>query len=158
MAESIKGVSALIAKSWSIHTPSSPKKEPPKFYNQSEILKRRSELKKAYLDLSEKHPFLPPFDDFIGRIYLEKRAESFLDILETLFKSDEAKEAIVNNNQLFQDVWNFFPHKILRGKCPAESFQKNWRAKNASHTGRPPGNNPKEREEFKPFDDCPVCP
>ena len=143
------------------------KKEPPRFYNQREILKKRSELKKEYLALSERYPIMSPFADLIGRVYLEKRAESFPDILETLFKSEKAKEVIINNYKLLQDIWNFFPHKILRGKCPTELFQKNWRARGAphkSHQGFPffdrdsyPIDELKEPEEFPAFDDCPIC-
>jgi len=140
------------------------KKEPSKSYNQREILKKRSELKKEYLILFKKYSFLPPFADLIGRIYLEKRTESFLDIIETLFKSEEAKEFIINNNRLLQDVWNFFPHKILRGKCPTELFQKNWTARNAPHKGShgfpffdEPGRHTEETGEFEPFDNCPIC-
>lgn len=133
------------------------KKEPPKFCSQREILKKRSELKKEYSTLLEKHPFLSPFDDLTGRVYLEKRTKNFLDILETLFKSEEAKEIIINNNRLLQEVWNFYPHKILGGKCPTELLQKNWRSGRVPVNDCPSADGFNGQEEFRPFDNCPIC-
>jgi hypothetical protein len=76
-----------------------------------------------YNNLQKKYSFSIPFDSVIAMIYEENRSSPG-DVMEALIKKGIPEEALFVDSQLFQDMWNFFPHKVLNNKSPIESFQE----------------------------------
>lgn len=50
-------------------------------------------------------------------------SRSYLEAMLTAFDTDvdDVDQSLL---QLFQDAWNFFPHRFLDGRCPAELFDE----------------------------------
>ena len=48
---------------------------------------------------------------------------AYLELMLTAFDTDvdDVDQSLL---QLFQDAWNFFPHRFLDGRCPAELFDE----------------------------------
>lgn len=51
------------------------------------------------------------------------RYKQFADFYKDLTSIGITEKMIVENTKFFQDFWNYFPHKILGGKCPAEKYK-----------------------------------
>lgn len=96
-----------------------------KVYTRKEIKNIRKKLEKKYDRLAAKYGFKAGFDRVIEFIYQENYTANFGDAFADLFKLAGVPEAALTEAMhLFQELWNFFPHKILSGACPAEQFGK----------------------------------
>ncbi len=70
---------------------------------------------KSFLNLRQVMAFTFEADAKGNRTYLEFMLTAFdCDV-------DDVDQSLL---QLFQDAWNFFPHRFLDGRCPAELFDE----------------------------------
>lgn len=88
------------------------------------IQMKRKKLKKQFKNLKKKFHFRTSFFALIDFIYNEKYKSHFANYHKDLTKLGISEEIIFNQVKFFQDMWNFFPHKNLNGKCPAEKFKE----------------------------------
>lgn len=95
---------------------------PPPEISSEEIKKKRKFIRQKYQSLAEKHSLTLPFSQIVAEIYEEDNA-SPLEIFNKLVKQGLPKGVLLGNLELFQDIWNYFPHKILKGKSPVETYQ-----------------------------------
>lgn len=96
-----------------------------KTYTKKELKNIRKKLEKKYQHLAGKYSLKVGFDRVIEFIYQENYTTNFSDAFVELFKLTGVPEtALTEAMNLFQELWNFFPHKILHGQCPAEKFGK----------------------------------
>lgn len=107
---------------------STPKAPPPPTFSPSDIKKKRETIQKEFGNLKKKYNFSVSFQDILTLVYEENR-KSPIDLWQSLFKNGLPEEVMIKHMQLFQDIWNFFPHKILKGKSPTEMFQQLKQAK-----------------------------
>ena len=70
--------------------------------------------------LVKKYAIKIDFDRVAEFIYRENYQTNFADKFKDLMKLGIPEKTMVEQIKFFQDVWNFFPHKKLKGKCPAE--------------------------------------
>lgn len=98
---------------------SSPKNPPPPRVNPHIVREKREELEKSYSELKRKYTLKPEFEDIVRFVYEENNA-SPLDVWKHMVNKGIPEDVFVSNTQIFEDVWNYFPHKILRGKSPVE--------------------------------------
>lgn len=94
---------------------------PPKILSVNEIERKRVELKKNYQLLSKKYPVSLTFKDLLMKIYNENSTD-VMGFWKDLTTQGVSREFLINNIQLFQDIWNFFPHQVLSEKSPIEMF------------------------------------
>lgn len=99
------------------------KHEPAKVITKKEIKNKRKTLEKQYQKLQLKSKILGSFEDLIARVWSEKRSVPFGDWLQDSTKDLQIPDRVlIQNLSFFQDVWNYFPHKVLGGKAPIEVF------------------------------------
>jgi len=55
----------------------------------------------------------------IGHTHFRDYLDGMLEIFESPDSSVEIDAAL----PLIQDAWNYFPHKSMKGRCPAELFE-----------------------------------
>lgn len=96
----------------------------PRIYTKKEIKNKRKKLEKKFNQLTQKHDFQFDFRKVIKFIYEENYQSNHADMLLDLVKLGIPEKVVFNSVRLFQDVWNFFPHRKLKGKCPAEMYQE----------------------------------
>jgi len=96
----------------------------PKIYTKKEIKNKRKKLEKKFNKLAKKYVFQVDFQKIVEFINNENYQSNHADMYKDFVKLGIPEEAIFNSLQLFQDIWNFFPHKALKGKCPAEMYQE----------------------------------
>lgn len=101
----------------------SQKVPPPPKENAQDIKKKREDLRRQYMDTMKRFGATLPFQTLTKIIYEETSSQP-LDLFMALTKKGMPEELIFTESQLLQDIWNYFPHKILHGKSPAELFQK----------------------------------
>jgi len=97
-----------------------------KIYTKKNIKNKRKKLKKKFEKLTKKYNFQLPFQKVVDFIYNENYQSNHADMGKDLIKLGIPKKALLNSTKLFQDIWNFFPHKTLKGKCPQEMFQETY--------------------------------
>ena len=96
----------------------------PENLSKDDVVKKRQSLKKQYELLVKKHNFKLSFAKLLSLIY-EENGSPPLDIWAKITKQGISNEVFVMNTALFQDIWNYFPHKILNNNSPVEIYQKN---------------------------------
>lgn len=84
---------------------------------------KREGLKEDYGKIAEKFAATLAFNELIEEIYKEERI-NVLDFWKCLEKKGLKFEMLVENAELFQDIWNYFPHKCLNDLSPIEVFAK----------------------------------
>lgn len=99
------------------------KSQPPPQVTKKQIKNKRKELKKAYEHHAEKHRLALSFDALVNEIYQENRV-NVLDFWQSLTKKGLIEEFLLDNLQLLQDIWNYFPHKHLDNLSPIEAYMK----------------------------------
>jgi hypothetical protein len=68
---------------------------------------------------------------------VQHRTERFVDLFALFNLPDDRLDTVL---PIIQDAWNYFPHRSLGGRCPAEVMAENLRVRK----GRPPvGQRPK---------------
>lgn len=84
---------------------------------------KQESLKKEYERIAKKFNITFFFDDLTDKIYKEDRG-NVLDFWKRLEKEGLRLEVLIENTQLFQDIWNYFPHDCLNNLSPIEVFTK----------------------------------
>jgi hypothetical protein len=96
--------------------------EPPRL-SKKDITEKRKQLQQDYSKLCNKYNASVTFEVLIKKIF-DENGGSPMDIWQNLIKNGISELFFLEHIQLFQDIWNYFPHKILKGKCPVELYQK----------------------------------
>jgi len=96
---------------------------PPKL-SKDGIEKLRKDLRKKYEKTKRKYQVKLSFDGVLKLIYEEDRQIAMGDFWQMLIKKGIPEKFFFQNTQLFQDIWNYFPHKILNDKSPIEMFNE----------------------------------
>lgn len=97
--------------------------QPPSIPTAEELKKKRKSLKKEYSKIAKKYDSTLLVDKLVEEIYKEDRV-NVLDFWKGLEKKGLKFEMLIENTELFQDIWNYFPHKCLDGLSPIELFTK----------------------------------
>lgn len=97
--------------------------------NDVELFAARSRLEKRYKRSSRKYGFSIPFERVVDFVFQERYRHNHADVFRDIGKLGIPDEAIMGNLGLFQDIWNHFPHKRLKGKSPTELFAAKRRKK-----------------------------
>ncbi len=87
---------------------------------------KQTELEKEFTILKKKHKVNISFDKLVTFVYNEAYKDHFADFYKDIIKIGIPEKMIFEENKFFQDLWNFFPHKILSSKCPAEVYKKTY--------------------------------
>lgn len=88
------------------------------------IKAKRKKLEKKFKKLSQKYGLTIPFRKLTDFVYQEAYQDHFADFYKDITTVGLPERMIVDNVKFFQDIWNFFPHKKLGNKCPAEKFKE----------------------------------
>lgn len=95
----------------------------PKKLTKEEIIKKRLFLQKSYNQKAKKYKSKFPFEKLINNIYKED-GTNVLDFWTNLGKEGLGEDFAFKEFKLMQNIWNYFPHKCLGGKCPEELFRE----------------------------------
>lgn len=90
------------------------------FFTRKEIKAKQKKIEKKYNKICKKQGIQVAFPEVLDFIYNENYQTNFSDWLKDITKLGFEFGFIANNLGLFQDAWNFFPHKKLDGKPPAQ--------------------------------------
>lgn len=102
-----------------------PKMKPPKPINSTKgIEAKRSRLKKQFDKLKQKYRITGTFTDLEKFLFKENYRHNFADFYKDITAIGITDEMVVENIKFFQDFWNYFPHKKIGGKCPAEKYRE----------------------------------
>lgn len=94
-----------------------------------DLSNKRKELERHFDELVEKNKLKIVFKDVLDFIYKENYQTNFCDFFVDLEKVGIPNKVILEEMPFLNDLWNFFPHKLLEGKCPAEVYQKAYKKK-----------------------------
>jgi len=92
----------------------------PKTYTKKEIKNKRVKLEKKFNKLTKKFNFKLDFKKMVEFVYNENYQSNHADMFKDFVKLGVPEKVFIDSLSLFQDILNFFPHKKLKGKCPAE--------------------------------------
>lgn len=98
----------------------------PKNLTKDAIKKKRDSLKKQFEIHAKKYNCPPIFDKLVKEVYNENDSSPG-DTWNLYVRLGIPQTFLAQHTQLFQDIWNYFPHKLLNGKSPVEMFQKHRR-------------------------------
>ena len=84
----------------------------------------RKKLEKRFHELAAIFQAKATFAEVVEFIHQEKYDHNFADFLTDLMKIGIPEVMCIENIDLFQDMWNYFPHKQLENKCPHELYEK----------------------------------
>lgn len=88
------------------------------------IKNKRKKIEKKFNKLMKKHDLKIAFKQMIEFVYQENYKTNHADFYKDIAKLGIPEEIIIKNIQLFGDIWNYFPHKTLDGKSPAEKYRE----------------------------------
>lgn len=91
-----------------------------------ELAKRRKSIGKRFNDLKKKYDFNASFEELIDFTYNEAYESNFGDYIIDVIKLGVPEDIVFDSYSLFDDVWNFFPHKKLHGKSPYEMYKQTY--------------------------------
>jgi len=83
-----------------------------------ELEEKRNDIKKEFEELLADHDSPFNFDHILDIIYREDDTDDMMKIVAIFDRGDPME--LGNILELATDAWNYFPHKILDGKAPAE--------------------------------------
>ncbi len=83
-----------------------------------EIIEKRREIKEEFEELLAEHISPFNFDHILDIIYHEDDTDDMMKIVRIFDRGNPME--LENVLELATDAWNYFPHKILKGKSPAE--------------------------------------
>ncbi|MBU1322672.1 hypothetical protein KKE48_00855 [Patescibacteria group bacterium] len=102
-----------------------PKSAPPKpIVTEGGIKKIQQKLQKQFEELKAKYRVNATFAKLKNFLLNENYKDHFADFYKDIIAIGITEEMVVENIKFFQDFWNYFPHKKLRGKCPAERYRE----------------------------------
>lgn len=85
---------------------------------------KRNELAKKFENFVNQYGLVIKFERLTDFLYHESYKSNYADFYTDIIKIGIPEKMIINNSQFFQDLWNYFPHKKLSDKCPAEKFKE----------------------------------
>lgn len=88
-----------------------------------ELEEKRKSLKTEYAKIAKKFNAGLSFDGLIKEIYNEDKT-NVLDFWKKLEKKGLKFEMFIENAEIFQDIWNYFPHKCLNDLSPIGVYAK----------------------------------
>src|SRR3989344_4169111 len=92
----------------------------PKDINIVSLTKKRKELEEEYRNIQIKYNIRTTFKKVVDYIYFENYTTNFADFFADLIKLGIKSIVVYKNTRLFNDLWNHFPHKVLKDKSPVE--------------------------------------
>lgn len=92
------------------------------------LKQERKKLEKRFHRLVAKFQAKATFTEVVEFIYKEKYDHNFADFITDLMKIGIPEAMCIENIDLFQEMWNYFPHQQLGGKCPHELYEKELRS------------------------------
>ena len=99
-----------------------PPKMPPKV-NRKQIIEKRKELQARYEKFVQTYGASLPFTDLLGKVN-EENQSAMGDFWQELMKNGIPEKFFFEQWELFQDIWNYFPHKCLNDLSPIEMFSR----------------------------------
>jgi len=87
--------------------------------NQQEIIEKRKEIEREVEDFLKETGSDFKLEDILETIYEEEETDDFTDLI-AMFDMGQGAVELQTVTELLSDAWNYFPHKILGGKSPAE--------------------------------------
>ncbi len=94
--------------------------------SKKELEKKRASLKEQFEKLQRYDSLSVSFESIISFIYNENYKANFADFFADLVKLGIPERIIFSKTDLFNDIWNFFPHKLLNDKSPYEMYKEGW--------------------------------
>ena len=91
------------------------------------ILGRRAIIEARLSALLKESHATATLDDIKHLIYNEdinERPSTYFSKLFAMFTNPRTATDIEAIAQVIQDAWNYFPHRALKGQCPAEVFAR----------------------------------
>jgi hypothetical protein len=88
--------------------------------NKQEIIEKRKEIKEEFEELLSEHDSSFSFDHILDIVYHEEETDDMMKIVAIFDRGDPME--LGNVLEVATDAWNYFPHKILGGKAPAEKL------------------------------------
>ena len=95
----------------------------PKIPTKEELIVKRKQLEAGYIKALDKYSGTLSFFNLTSAIYKENRV-NVLNFWKKLTKQGLPVKMMVEEFQLLQDIWNYFPHKCLGDTSPNELFAK----------------------------------
>jgi len=90
-----------------------------------DIPAKRILIEHEFDQVAKKYNVHMTFQEMVAFVYNERYKDHFAQFYKDLMvKKGVCEEMIFENTQLFQDIWNYFPHKVLGGRCPNELYSK----------------------------------
>lgn len=99
------------------------KRQSPKV-SQADIKQKRLNLVKRFERLKLKYRITTSFDELKEFLYREDYKGHYADFYTDLEKIGIVQKVVIENTRFFEDFWNYFSHKVLGDKCPAEKYQE----------------------------------
>lgn len=84
----------------------------------TEIIEKQKEVKEEFEKILVEHTSPFTFQHILDIIYREDDTDDMMKIVRIFDRGDPME--LENVLELATDAWNYFPHKILKGKSPAE--------------------------------------
>lgn len=88
------------------------------------IRTKRRKLEKEFSTLKKKSKVNVSFDKLVAFVYKEAYKDHFADFYKDIMRIGIPEKMVFDEYKFFQDLWNFFPHKILGNKCPADLYKE----------------------------------
>lgn len=90
----------------------------------SSIKMKRKNLERKFQKLKIKYNLKIDFQSLVDFVFNESYKDHYADFNKDILTIGMPEEMMFDNLQFFQDLWNYFPHKKLNGKSPAEKFKE----------------------------------
>ena len=87
--------------------------------NQQEIIEKRKEIEQELEDFLKETGSDFKLEDILETIYEEEETDDFTNLI-AMFDMGQGAVELQTVTELLSDAWNYFPHKVLGGKSPAE--------------------------------------
>jgi len=100
------------------------KQSPKKNVTKAAIGRKRLSVMKMFAQLKQKYGFSTSFETLADFLYKENYRGHYADFYTDLKNIGIGNNVIVENVRFFENFWNYFPHRVLGGKCPAEKYQE----------------------------------
>lgn len=88
-----------------------------------QLAQKREEIKTQFTELTKRYGITVSFDEVVDFVFNEKYKSNHFDFVSDLIKLGISEKALFSSIDVFNDIWNFFPHKILHHKSPHEIFK-----------------------------------
>lgn len=95
--------------------------------SKKELEKKRASLKEQFEKLQKYESLSVPFESIVSFIYNEHYKTNFADFFVDIVKLGVPEKIVFSKTDLFNDIWNFFPHKLLNGKSPYEMYKEHYK-------------------------------